>query len=161
MPSYRGEMREKAIEYLIQASQRAVQRSANVEAINHLTKGLEVLKTLPEAPERIQQELTLQITLGVPLTATKGYGAPETGKAYARARELCRQVGETPQLFPVLRGLWMFHLVRGVMSLSRLLQQQGKQEKARQMLAEIYDWFSEGFDTADLKQAKALLEALS
>jgi len=47
------------------------------------------------------------------------------------------------------------------MSLSRLSQQQGKKEEARQMLAEIYHWFTEGFDTADLQEAKALLEELS
>ncbi len=47
------------------------------------------------------------------------------------------------------------------MSLSRLWQQQGKQEEARQLLAEIYGWFTEGFDTADLKEAKVLLEALA
>jgi len=47
------------------------------------------------------------------------------------------------------------------MSLSRLWQQQGKQEEARQMLAEIYGWFTEGFDTADLKEAGALLKELS
>jgi predicted ATPase len=50
--------------------------------------------------------------------------------------------------------------LRAVMSLSRLWQQQGKKEEARQMLAEIYSWFTEGFDTADLKEAKALLEEL-
>ena len=46
------------------------------------------------------------------------------------------------------------------MSLARLWQQQGKKAEARQMLAEIYGWFTEGFDTADLKEAKALLEKL-
>ena len=51
--------------------------------------------------------------------------------------------------------------LRAAMSLSRLWQQQGKQEEARQMLAEIYDWFTEAFDTADLKEAKALLEELA
>ncbi len=51
--------------------------------------------------------------------------------------------------------------LRAVMSLSRLWQKQGKKEEARQMLAEIYGWFTEGFDTADLKDAKALLETLS
>jgi predicted ATPase len=48
--------------------------------------------------------------------------------------------------------------LRAVMSLSRLWQQQGKREEARRMLAEIYGWFTEGFDTADLQEAKALLE---
>ena len=94
------------MDYLQLAGQQAVQRSANAEAISHLTTALELLKTLPDTPERAQQELTLQIALGVPLMATKGYAAPEVGKAYTRARELCQQVGETPQLFPVLWGLW-------------------------------------------------------
>jgi hypothetical protein len=48
-----------------------------------------------------------------------------------------------------------------VTSLSRLLQKQGKNEEARQMLAGIYGWFTEGFDTADLKDAKTLLEEIS
>ena len=47
------------------------------------------------------------------------------------------------------------------MSLSRLWQQQGKKEEARQLLAEIYGWFTEGFDTVDLKEAKVLLEELN
>ncbi len=51
--------------------------------------------------------------------------------------------------------------LRGVISLSRLLKQQGQSEEARQMLQERYNWFTEGFDTADLKEAKALIEALS
>jgi predicted ATPase len=51
--------------------------------------------------------------------------------------------------------------LRAVMSLSRLWQQQGKKEEARQMLAEIYGWFTEWFDTVDLKEAKALLDELS
>ncbi len=51
--------------------------------------------------------------------------------------------------------------LRAVMSLSRLWQQQGKKEEARQMLAEIYDWFTEGFDTKDPQEAKALLEELA
>lgn len=51
--------------------------------------------------------------------------------------------------------------LRAVMSLSRLLKAQGKTTEARQMLTEIYAWFTEGFDTADLQEAKALLEALT
>jgi predicted ATPase len=103
---------EQAIPYWQQAGERAVDRSAYLEAINHLSKGLEVLTTLPETVERPRQELNLQIPLGLAFIATKGYGAPEVGKAYTRARELCRQVGETPQLAPVLYGLWVFHQVR-------------------------------------------------
>ena len=51
--------------------------------------------------------------------------------------------------------------LRAAMSLSRLWQRQGKRAAARQLLAEIYGWFTEGFDTADLQEAKVLLEALS
>ena len=100
---------EQAIPYWQQAGQLAVARSANVEAVAHLTKGLELLKTLTETPERLSQELTLQLALGVPLMAIKSFAAPEVGHVYARARALCRQMGETPQLFPVLWGLCVFY----------------------------------------------------
>ena len=78
------------------AGERAIERSANLEAISHLTKGLEVLKTLPDTPERIRQELDLQTALGPALIATKGYAALEVEQAYARAHELCQQVEEVP-----------------------------------------------------------------
>ena len=81
-----------------------VQRSANTEAITHFTAALELLQTVPETPERTQQELTLQLALAPPLTVTKGYTAPEVEAVYTRALALCRQIGETPQLFPALWG---------------------------------------------------------
>src|SRR5262249_8523885 len=89
---------EQALPYWQRAGERAIERSAHIEAINHLTKGLELLQSLPSTPERIQQELTLQIALGPALMAVKGYAAPEVEKAYARTRVLCQQAGETPQL---------------------------------------------------------------
>jgi predicted ATPase/class 3 adenylate cyclase len=95
----------QAIPYWQRAGQRAIQGSAYVEAIMHLTKGLELLATLPETPERPQHELLLQVTLGPALMATKGWFAPEVERVYLRAGELCQQVGETPHLFPVLYGL--------------------------------------------------------
>ena len=95
----------QALPYWQRAGQRASERSAYVEAIAHLTQALVVLKTLPDTPERTQQELDLQITLGPALSATKSWAAPEAGRAYARARELCQQIGETPQLFIVLQGV--------------------------------------------------------
>ena len=51
--------------------------------------------------------------------------------------------------------------LRAATSLARLWQQQGKRDEARKVLSEVYDWFTEGFDTADLKDAKALLDELS
>jgi predicted ATPase len=102
----------QAIPYWQRAGQRAAQRSAHAEAISHLTNALELLKTLPDTPECAQQELALQITLGPALSATTSWAAPEVERAYARARELCQQVGETPQLFTILRGLWVFYFIR-------------------------------------------------
>ncbi|HEV8713181.1 MAG TPA: AAA family ATPase, partial [Candidatus Binatia bacterium] len=103
---------DQAILYWQQAGQRAVERSAYVEAISHLTKGLEVLVALPETPARLQQELVLQTALGSTFIGIKGWASPEVECAYTRARELCRQLGESPQLFPVLWGLWAMYIVR-------------------------------------------------
>src|SRR5262249_35833639 len=83
---------EQALPYWQRAGQRDTERSANVEAIAYFTQGLELLKTLPDTPERAQQEITLQLAMGVPLLATKGHAAQEVEKAYTRALELCRQV---------------------------------------------------------------------
>jgi class 3 adenylate cyclase/predicted ATPase len=103
---------EQAIPYWQRAGQKAVERSAHVEAVSHFTKGLELLKTRPDTPECAQHELTLLIALGVPLQATEGWAAPRMGHAYARARELCQHVGDTTQLGSALIGLWMFYLAR-------------------------------------------------
>jgi TOMM system kinase/cyclase fusion protein len=114
----------QAIPYWQRAGERAIERSAHVEAISHLTKGLDVLKTLPDTPERTQHELALHTAMGVPLRAIKGFGAPEVGQVYARARELCQQVEETPQLVPVLRGLWEFYELQGALQTARELGEQ-------------------------------------
>ncbi|HEV8714312.1 MAG TPA: adenylate/guanylate cyclase domain-containing protein [Candidatus Binatia bacterium] len=115
---------EQAIPYWQQAGQKAVACSANVEAVAHLTRGLEVLKTLPDTPERVQQELTLQLVLSNALFAVKGYAAPGVEKAMTRARELCQQLGETPQLFPVLWRLVVFYFNRGEVRTAHELAEQ-------------------------------------
>ncbi|MBI3245802.1 MAG: DUF2791 family P-loop domain-containing protein [Deltaproteobacteria bacterium] len=103
---------EQAIPYWQQAGQSAVQRSANQEAISHFTKGLEALKRLPDTPERAQQELMLQIALSPPIMALKGWAAPELDRLNTRAQELCQQIGEVPQLFPVWWNFSSFSLAR-------------------------------------------------
>jgi predicted ATPase len=113
-----------AIAYWQQAGQRAVQRSAYTEAIVHFKQGLTVLTSLPEAPARWHQELDLQVALGSALMAVKGQGAPDVAHAYARARELCQQVGDTPQLLAVLRGLVPYYLTRGQLQESHQLAEQ-------------------------------------
>ena len=100
---------EQALPYWQQAGQRAVERSANVEAISHLTTGLEVLQTLPDSPEHVQQELQFRLALGSPLMAMHGMGSVELEHSFSRTRELCRQLGDPPELFPVLYGLAMYH----------------------------------------------------
>jgi TOMM system kinase/cyclase fusion protein len=114
----------QAIPYWQRAGQRASERSAHVEALTHLTRGLEVLNNLQDTPERTQQELVLQTTLGPTLLATKGYAAPEVGQVYARAQKLCQQVGDTPQIFPTLFGLFYFHLIRAELHRARELAEQ-------------------------------------
>ena len=102
----------KAVEYLGLAGHQAVERSANADAVGHFTTAIELLQTLTDSPERRQDELALQVALGVPLIATKAYAAPEVGNVYLRARELCEQVGDSPELFPTLYGLWSFYVAR-------------------------------------------------
>jgi len=114
----------QAVPYWQRAGQRAIERSAYPEAIAHLSKGLEVLRTLTDTPARAQQELGLQIALGQTWMAAKGQGVPEVELAYTRARELCRQVGETPEIFPVLWGLWRFYFVRAEHQTARELAEQ-------------------------------------
>jgi predicted ATPase len=103
----------RTVRYLQMAGEEAVKRSVNVEAVSHFNRGLELLKTMPVTPEHVQRELSLQIGLGVPLSLTKGMSAPEVETTYSRARELCRRVGESPQLFSVVLGLRRFYFIRG------------------------------------------------
>ena len=114
-------LHEPAVAYWQRAGQRALARSAHLEAINHVTTGIELLKTLPETPERTQHAVTLHITLGAALGMTKGPGAPEVEHAYTQARALCQQVGETPELVPVLFGLWRFYHARAQLYTAREL----------------------------------------
>jgi class 3 adenylate cyclase/predicted ATPase len=114
----------QAIPYWQQAGERASQRSAYVEAVAHLTKGLEVLKALPETSEHVQQELTLQLALSTALFAVKGYAAPEVERAASRARALCQQLGETSHLFPALYSLVVFYMIRGEVQTARELEEQ-------------------------------------
>jgi|RhiMetdeSRZDD1v2_1073273.scaffolds.fasta_scaffold36020_2 class 3 adenylate cyclase/predicted ATPase len=103
---------EKAVHYWYHAGQRAIQRSAHVEAISHLRTGLALLQMLPETPERTQREVDLLIALGASLITTKGHGAPEVGQTYTRARQLSAHLDNPHQLSPILRGLWNYYANR-------------------------------------------------
>ena len=102
-----------AVIYWLRAGENATKRSANLEAIGHLTAGLAQLAQLPEAPERATQELALQRLLGQASFAAKGYASPEATRAFSRARELCATVGDDVSIYPILAGVLLFELTGG------------------------------------------------
>jgi predicted ATPase/DNA-binding winged helix-turn-helix (wHTH) protein len=104
---------DKAVKYFQLAGQRAIRRAAMIEAERHFADALELLDELPENVERDRRELELQIAIGPALIAVKGWAASETERAYTRARELCDQLGDSPELFPALFGMYAMYLVRG------------------------------------------------
>lgn len=110
-----GSKVEQAIAYLLKAGEKAKRSSANEVAITHFTRGLALLKMLPDTSARAQTELTLQIALGLPLVLTRGHAAPEVEKTYARARVLSEHVyaGDISQHFYVLLGLRRYYFGRG------------------------------------------------
>ena len=115
----RGSNYEQAVKYLQQAAENAIRRFAYREAAGLARRGLILIERLPDTPERAQQELSLHIALGMPLIAIEGYAAPDVGRVYLRARELCRQLGETPKISQVLSGLWSFYALRADLGTAR------------------------------------------
>ncbi len=109
----------QAIPYWHAAGRRALRGFANLEATNHARRGLDLLGRLPDSPDRAEQELALQLVLGPSLSFVQGPQAVEA--IYARARELARHVGGTPELFPALSGLAYAQIVRGRMREARAL----------------------------------------
>jgi tetratricopeptide (TPR) repeat protein len=93
---------DKAIHFLRQAGERAVQMSAHQEAIAYLSQAIRYLDALSESPQRSRTELALQASLSVPFLSTKGWAAPEVGRALERGQELCEKLGEPRLLFPIL-----------------------------------------------------------
>jgi class 3 adenylate cyclase/predicted ATPase len=115
---------EAAIPLWRAAGELSMRRMALTEAISHLTRGLEVISTLPPSSGRDAGELELRTLLGAALIATRGFASPEVEQTYGRARVLCRQMGDTPKIFPVLFGLWAFYLVRADLPATRELVDQ-------------------------------------
>jgi class 3 adenylate cyclase/tetratricopeptide (TPR) repeat protein len=97
---------QPAIRCWFEAGQRALAHSANVEAIANFRKALQLLNALPETPERAKQEIDIQLALGIPLIAVQGYASAETREAFSRARTLCLRLGNIPEYFQALFGLW-------------------------------------------------------
>jgi class 3 adenylate cyclase/predicted ATPase len=152
------------------AGRQAVERSAYVEGISHLGRGVALVPGLPDTPQRAWQELDLQVALGLASLVTKGYTAMEVEQAYSRARDLCHQVGDVPRLVPILRGIWAFHHVRGAQQTTRelsseMLRVAEEQGDPEQLLTAHYvcgqvDFWGGGLATgrAHLEQCVALYE---
>jgi len=115
---------ERAVRYLEHAGKTALGNSAHQEAIRHLTRALELLPTLADDRARTEREVSLLLRLGPAWMAARGYAASEVGETYSRALGRCRQLGDTPQLFRVLKGLWNYHLVRAELDTARELSEE-------------------------------------
>ena len=101
------------------AGRRAMQRSANVEAEEHIRKGLAVLDDTPESPERRRREIALLNTLGVCLMPTRGFGNPEVADAFSRAAQVSEQEGDKRGLFVALRGKGQYQMISGDLATAR------------------------------------------
>jgi predicted ATPase len=115
---------ERAAQYFLLAAEQAARVSANKEAVLLARRGLDALTRIAETPERAQHELRLQTILGPALMATAGVGASEVEAVYTRAQALCNHVGETPQFFTVIFGLYQYWIARGEYGICRELAEQ-------------------------------------
>ncbi len=114
----------EAVSYRTRAAHSALARSAHVEALRHVHKGLDVLQHLPDTDARAEAELQLHIARGTAYCAIKSFAASEVLESFTTARDLCKRVGDTLQLIDVLRGLYTYHYVRGEL---RTAKNQGKE----------------------------------
>jgi class 3 adenylate cyclase/predicted ATPase len=97
----------QAVEYWKRAGIHAVERSANLEALAHLSKGLDLLESLPETIERNRQEVALRMPLGIAYMSSRGLHVPEVRAVYARVRVLCEALADASGLFTATWHLWM------------------------------------------------------
>ena len=109
--------------YLQQAAENARSRSAFSEARMHFEKALSLIANEPVSRDRTEREIRLLIGLGASAMAARGWGTPEAERAYSRARVLCQEHGESPELFPALWGLWLFYWGRGPLGAAHELAQ--------------------------------------
>jgi class 3 adenylate cyclase/tetratricopeptide (TPR) repeat protein len=115
---------EEAAKAWERAGDHAVSLPAFVEGVAHFQRGLEILESLPASAARARQQLDIHLKLGGPLTATRGYSAPEVLELYTRSRALCEQSGETAALFDVFDGLRTYHYVNADLAIARDLAYQ-------------------------------------
>jgi len=120
----RGSDSAQGVKYRRLAGDAAARRHAYEESIDHYRAALALLDARPPGAARDGEELELRVALGLSLTSTQGFGAPDVEATYKRALELCNRFGEPPQLFPVIEGLHSFYTMRGELLLGYDLAQQ-------------------------------------
>jgi class 3 adenylate cyclase/predicted ATPase len=108
-----------AVEYWHRAARRDAERSANIEALNHFNKALDLLQDLPQGPERNALELEILLARGVPLLSVKGHASDEVEHNYRRAKDLSQEHSGSVHQFRAIWGLWVFHQVRGQLANAR------------------------------------------
>jgi class 3 adenylate cyclase/predicted ATPase len=104
---------EQAVTYWLKAGQAALKRSANLEASAHLSKGIDLVASLPDCEERLRQEIQLHSALGLTMMGAKGFGAPDVLRAFSRSRVLSEKLGDHGQLFIALCGEASYHMISG------------------------------------------------
>ena len=131
-----------AVEYWHRAARRGAERSANIEALNHFHRALELLKELPPGPERNALELELLLARGAPLLSVKGYASDDMEDNYRRAKDLLQEHSDSVHQFRAIRGLWVFHLVRGHLANARSLAEDllalAQREQSADLLIEAH-----------------------
>jgi predicted ATPase len=123
---------EEAVGYWLKAGQRAIERSAMMEAVTQLRKGLDLVANLPDRTEHLQSELEMQMAIGTALSATTGFAAPATVEANARARALAEQLDRSDYFGPLLGRQWLYHLVRSehrlALPIAELIERRGAEQ---------------------------------
>lgn len=156
---------EKAIDWWLRAEQNALLKSAYKEAISHFEKGIALIHAVPETQENALRELRLCAVVGAAFCATSGYASEEVKTSFERARELLTQVGDIPEKFQIMWGLYAFYVVRA--DLEKALDNSHAlltaAEAQGNTLMQIEGHASIGLTSyfcGDIKQAKSHMEAV-
>jgi class 3 adenylate cyclase/predicted ATPase len=134
-------LNERAVDYWVRAGKQSVARSAMREAEAQFEKALAQLALLPDTREQRYQELLLQADLGATRFAVRGWAAPETGRSYARAAELWKQLGHPWECLNAPWGQWMYHANRSDLDVAQhiaedlLRRSQGRTDRRSLILA--------------------------
>jgi predicted ATPase len=152
----------RALRWLETAADNALRKNASAEAARLLGRAIDLLASLPATRERAQHELALQVRLGAPLAMTRGYGAPEVVAAYRRALELCREIGEGPELLLARVGVYRFSLVRSELRTAKQLGEQvlGQAEEAALPIGSLAGHLMIGVSTLGLGELSTAREHL-